>query len=269
MKCADAFHPRSPVGHAPWLLALLVFVMGCEPQGDAERPPAPPPTPPPTTTENAAEEVDLTADKPEAEARKPKAAPLLSDLTPSGPANATARKCYAMLADIKANVETISRDLDDHGKEITRLNRTSDALSKNITDLADLWPNNQTFRDMCVSAKRQAVVLNDELSRAPRKWAHVRWAFSATIREASALRLRARDLAEAEPKPRPLVGKDGKPILDKEGRQIYEEPGAAPVDPAIAAREKNLRETKADLERLRKLDARKNEKKMPTDLDGN
>lgn len=249
-------------------LWLLFCVTGCDP--GAEQPGAPPkPDAAPEAKAGAlAEEVDLTADKPGAAAKR-KEAPLLAVLGPAGPSNDTVRHCYKLLAEMKTNAERISADLDAGGKEITRLIRTSDALSRNITDLAGVWPHDESFRDVCGNAKRLVLVLNEELSRVPRKWTHVRWSFSAALQEVSRLRLRARDLAEAEPKPVPVIGKDGKPVLDKEGRPIYVDPPAPPVDPAIAKREQSLREVQAERERIRRIEEAKKTKPLRTELDDN
>src|SRR5207302_1655274 len=119
-------------------------------------------------------------------------------------------------------------DLDNNGKEVTRLIKTSDILSKRITTLADLYNEDENYRDRCGTAKRDALRLNDELSQVPRKWSHVRWAFNDTLTDTRMIRVMGRDLAEAEPKPVRVVGKDGK-------EEYVEQPPK--VNPAIAKRE--------------------------------
>jgi len=210
----------------------------------------------------------LTADKPEA-AAKSKDTLLLNPLEPSGPLNETANRCYKLLAEMKAKTEQINADLDNGGKEVTRLIRTSDALAKNITDLAGIWPTDESFRDRCGGAKRETLVLNEELSRVPRQWTHVRWSFTSALKEVSKLRLLARDLAEAEPKPVPLLSKDGKPVLDKEGRPIYVDAPQPPPNPLVVKREKSLHEVEEQRERLRKIEEEKKNPRIHTDLEGN
>ena len=254
------------------LCLLVPLFAGCDPGAEApdEKPrPATPPTGPTSTTTTKtgapAEEVDLTADRPEA--ARPKDAPLLASLEAAGPVNATASRCYRLLAEMKTNVEQISADLDAGGKEITRLIRSSDELAKNITDLAGVWLFNEGFRDICGNAKRQALVLNEELSRVPRKWTHVRWSFSASVQSVSKLRLAARDLAEAEPKPVLAVGKDGKPLLDKQGRLIYVDPPPPAINADIAKRDEVRHDVEAKREQIRKLEELKKKPPLQSDLD--
>lgn len=248
----------------PVLLALLIA--GCDPgkEKESERaePTGPVPVTPPTRTETVSEEVDLIGDKTVAgAAAKPaeKMTVLLDPIEPDGPLNRVARQCYKLIADMKTNIEKVNSDLDDGGKQITRLIRNSDEVCKNITDLAGLWPENNTFRDQCIAAKRNALTLNDELSRVPRTWAHVRWAFTSTLKSLSQLRLRARELAEAEPKPTVVAGKDGKTII------VEAEP--APIDPALAKRNEAVNKAKRMRELQRQYDEEKKKKQMPTDLD--
>jgi hypothetical protein len=257
------------------VLVIPLWAGGAASSEPEDPPPRPHPpatssgkTAPARKTEAPAEEADLTSDKPEA-AGKSKEVPLLLRLAPAGPVADKANQCYKLLAEMKSDAERISSDLDDSGKEVTRLIHSSDNLAKNITALVELWPTNEAFRDLCASAKRQALVLNEELSQVPRKWTHVRWSFTAALQEVSKLRLRARDLAEAEPKPIPLVGKNGKPVLDKEGRQIYVDPPQPPQDPVLVKRDRNLREVEAERARLKKIEEEKKNPRLHTDLEGN
>ncbi|HEY3324554.1 MAG TPA: hypothetical protein VGP72_29145 [Planctomycetota bacterium] len=251
---------------------LLVFVItGCDPGREQETPatpdqPAPPTNPVPTKAEPVGEAVDLTADKPEAKAADAKTKILLDDIQPEGPLNQTARKVYGLVQETKEQAEFISKDLDEGGKQISKLIRASDQLCKSITLLADVWPENKPFRDLCIDAKRNALILNDELSRVPRTWSHVRWALSGTLKSVSTLRLRARDLAEAEPKPVPLLAKNGKPVLDKDGKIIYVEV-ATPADAAIARREEITNKAQRMRNQLRKEEEESKKKPMQTELD--
>jgi hypothetical protein len=247
----------------------VVTIAGCDPEEDGAQ--APPDNPPATKIEkvkggkDAPAGADMIADLPEAV--PPKAEPLFTDLAPDGPVGPTAKQAYGLIADIKTTVEQINSDLDAGGKEITRLIRTSDTLARQITELAGVWQYNESFRDLCGSAKRQALLLNDELSRVPRQWKYVRWTFTNALKEVSRLRMAARDLAEAEPKPIALIGKDGKPVLDKQGRQIYVDPPAPTVDAAILKREAAVREAAEQRARMRVIEEQKKNPRLKTELE--
>jgi hypothetical protein len=251
------------------LIALaVVTIAGCDPEQEGARPPTD--NPPATKAEKVkggkdAPAGDMIADLPEAV--PPKAEPLLTDLAPAGAVGPTAKQAYVLIADIKTTVEQINTDLDTGGKEITRLSRTSDTLARQITELAGVWPLNESFRDVCGSAKRQALLLNDELSRVPRQWKYVRWTFTNVLKEVSRLRMAARELAEAEPKPVLLVGKDGKPVLDKQGRQVYVDAPAPAVDPLILKREAAVREATEQRARMRAIEEQKKNPRLKTELD--
>ena len=256
-KLARIFCAGTPV-----MMALLLA--GCDPGKEKENErPEPRPTDPvaPTKTEVIAEEVDLIGDKPDAKGVKPadKMPVLLDPLEPTGPVNRVARNAYKIIADLKENIEKVNVDLDGGGKQITRLIHNSDEVCKNITDMAAIWPDDNVFRDQCIAVKRQALTLNDELSRVPRTWAHVRWAFSSTLRAVSLLRLRARELAEAEPKPTVIVGKDGKTEIV--------EAAPAPVDPALAKRNEVVSKAKRMRDQMKQIEDERKKKAMPTDLD--
>ncbi|HYG76129.1 MAG TPA: hypothetical protein VEK08_14075 [Planctomycetota bacterium] len=257
MKPSDVLRWLSPA-------VLILALAGCEKEREADvTPPAVEPPPPPTLTETvnapASEELDLTADRPEAKTTEKQKQILLDDMPPSGPLNLNARKCYALIASTKEKIEKISADLDDGGKQITRLIRTSDDLSKDITELAEIWPYDKAFRDLCIIAKRHTLVLNDELARVPRKWTHVRWAFTNALKSVSKLRLSAREVAELEPKPQAIVGKDGK--------VVYVDAPPPPVDPAIAKREEIVKKTERMREQMRRIEEEKKKETLPTDLD--
>ena len=244
------------------LLLLLCLVSACDRNHDENEKsvPAPMNTPNSDPKSLIGEEVDLIADKPVAGTElTPVKTPLLEDFSIQGPLGESARKCYGLVADMKKNIDAIGTDLDAGGKEITRLVRASDQLSKYITELAGLWPHNEDFFDLCRSAKSRALLLNEELARVPRKWTHVRWSFNAMLQDVRKLRLSARDLAEAEPKPIPVTGKDGK--------IVYVEQAAAPVDPQIAKREEKAREVEEAKKRFMRAEEAKKEKPMRKDLD--
>jgi hypothetical protein len=209
--------------------------------------------------ESAAEEIDVTADKADAPAGKPKPSPLLEDLKGEDPLNHNARHCYAVLAEIKTNLEQIGRDLDDNGKEITRLSRTSEALCNNINELVAIWPDHELFRDTCGSAKRQALLLNQELDRVPRVWSHVRWTYNNAIKDVRKMRTYAKELADAEPKPVAVKGKDGK--------VAYEDRAAPALPPKEAKKQAQLRENEEVKARARKAQEARKNRKMQTELD--
>jgi hypothetical protein len=220
-------------------------------------PAAEPAAAPPAPAEPVAEEVDLIADKPEAaEKKKPD---LLDAMEPAGPLGETASNVYKIITDMKTNMDLIAKDLDGGGKEVTRLLRTSDNVSKNATDLSKVWMEDQKFRDMCGSAKRAVLMLNDELSREPRHWSHVRWAYNDAVKEVRKLRITARELAEFEPKPEARVGKDGK--------IIYVEPAGPVVDPKIAERNAKIQEVNEAKARLKRAEEGKKNARMPMSLD--
>lgn len=245
------------------------------PKTDAQAPVTPAPAAPTAPVKSAATEVvhpptdsgelDLIGDKPEAaEAAKPKA--LMEDLTPSGPVNKKATRCYGLLAEIKTHVESVSRDLDHNGKEITRLIKTTDTLSHKITALADLWGDDDSFRDVCGTAKRDVLKLNDELSQIPRKWTHVRWSYNDMVTDTRKIRLMARDLAEQEPKPVLLLGKDGKPVVDKEGKPVYTDPPPPNINPAIVKRDVKKAEAEAVRAQVRKQEEARKNPALQTDI---
>ena len=87
--------------------------------------------------------------------RRFKAKPVLEAFETTEPLNHKATRSYELLADSKKKVDSISKDLDDGGKEITRLIRNSDELSKTVSQLAELWPDEEKFRDIAGMAKRE------------------------------------------------------------------------------------------------------------------
>ena len=189
--------------------------------------------------------VDLIADRPGAAAAKARD-PFyveLEDFPPTGNPNPRAEKAYAAIAELKKLVSLISADLDAGGRERTRLIRSAEGVSAQATALAELWPTEVQFRDACASAKRSALVLEEELRGEPRRWTHVRWAFQETQRQVRDLRRSAAALAATEPALVRVVRK---------GQEVWEAP---PKDPATVKREeeeRRKRELREEKERLRK-----------------
>lgn len=208
-------------------------------------------------------EDDLTADKPGTAAAAARNSIILEEMLPAGQVSSRAKKCFKLLGELKANVETIARCLDNRGKENARLIHAGDEAAKNITDMAYIWPNNVEFVNRCALDKRFCLLLNEELSQTPWKWAQVRWSFDAFLKDVTVFREEARDLALAEPAPRPVVLKDG--------RVIYEDAPDPLIDQLTAARQAQQRIERDTLTRLKNTkeatdSAKKN--KFSTDLDG-
>ena len=174
------------------------------PPARVEPEPAQPATraePIPAEAPQRGDEVDLIGDKPEAAKTTPQKRALLEDFAPAGPQNHRASQTYALMGGMKADVEQLSKDLDNGGKEVTRLLRTTDELAKKITDLAKLWPEHGPLCDLCGTAKRSALILNEELGNTPRQWTHVRWMFDTLIEDLTKMRQTARFAADSEPMP--------------------------------------------------------------------
>ena len=203
-------------------------------------------------------DIDLIGDKPEAAAANaPK--PLMEEMKTDEHVSTRATNCYKLLADIKTQVELVSKDLDNNGKEVTRLVKTTDKIAKLINDLADMWSESEDFRDRCGTAKRDALRLNDELSQTPRKWTHVRWGFDDMVNDVRKIRRMAKDLADAEPKPVAVVGKDGK--------VSYTDAVPPPGDPAIARRDLNKARADAVRAALRRQEEAKKNPNMKASVD--
>ena len=205
---------------------------------------------------------DLTADKPgSAAAENPS---LLEEMPSPGQVNTRATKCYTLLAELKTDVETISRCLDNRGKENARLVHTSDELSKCISDMASIWPNNDEFREQSVTLKRHALLLNDELNQQPWRWAQVRWSFDAVLKSATGYREACRTLAEQEPKPIAIVDK-------KTGQVRYVDAPDPFMDTPAGKQAAALKADRDEITRRNKLkEMMTNSKnKVKTDLDGN
>lgn len=217
----------------------------------------------PVETAQVRQTEDLIGDRPaerlntDPASTAPASKQLLEEMTPSGPLVTKARQCYKLLGELKANAEKISTGLDDGGKEVTLLVHISDELGTNVTDLADLWPENKSFVDYCAIAKRQSIILNEELARVPRNWRALRWSLNSALVHVSKLRHVARDLADAEPKPVATPGKDGK--------IEYSDPVPEPLDPKLARREAAVSEARRAREYIKKQEEEKAKKKMPTD----
>ncbi|MCZ7646070.1 MAG: hypothetical protein M5U26_12415 [Planctomycetota bacterium] len=158
---------------------------------------------------------DLTADLPTATAERRKG-PFwveLEDFKPEGVLTAKEDQAYRVLSDMKKTVYQISEDLDSGGKERTRLIYNAEALGKQVNILAETWRNSANFRDHCMSAKRSALVLEEELRNEPRKWSHVRWAFQAVQHEIGRLRRATMDQIKGTSRPITIVTQDGREIV--------------------------------------------------------
>ncbi|GMV81565.1 MAG: hypothetical protein AMXMBFR7_27490 [Planctomycetota bacterium] len=198
---------------------------------------------PPVQTPGAALPADLTADLPGSTAPQ-KRGPFwveLEDLRPEGTITTGELQAYQVIADLKKTVYQIAEDLDAGGKERTRLIHQSEMIGKQVNILADLWQNDANFRDACMSTKRSALVLEEELRNEPRKWSHVRWAFKAVQSEVKALRERTVEQIKGTARPITIVTKDGREIVVE-----------APQDPDLL-RQKDLERRREDAERQKEL----------------
>ena len=227
------------------------------------------PVPPPTILTPAD---DLTADKPGTPSTAQNPALLEEIPIPAGPLSSRATSAYKQLAELKKNIETVSRCMDNRGKENALLVHCSEEAVQNMTDMAAIWPKHEEFIERCTVVKRDALILSNELNHVPWKWAEVRWSFSALLKSVKPFRAYAKALAEAEPAPRPKLNKQGKIMLDKEGKTIYEDAPDPTIDVAAAQREARLKAQRDELEQLKRgkesrSEAKKN--KLDTDLDGN
>ncbi|HLX65083.1 MAG TPA: hypothetical protein VKX17_27690 [Planctomycetota bacterium] len=216
---------------------------------------------------------DLTADKPgspAAAAAQQQA--LLTDMpAPAGLLSSRAKDCYRLLAELKTNVETISRCLDNRGKENARLIRASDQAVENLSDFAAIWPRRDDFIEACASAKRDALLLSSELSQTPWRWKEVRWSFDMLLANARSFRVYAKVMAENEKPPVAVTDEKGRIVLDKKtGKPVYRDvPDDPPVDKATAIAEMKAKAAREELQRVKRKesahdDADKN--RLETDL---
>ncbi|MCW8132378.1 MAG: hypothetical protein KIS92_18670 [Planctomycetota bacterium] len=150
---------------------------------------------------------------------------------PSGLVNERARKAYDHVEALKKQIMQLSADMDDGGRERTRLIEYARLAEKTITEINKLWPEDEDLHVSASGSKRCALVLEEQLTKEPRRWSHVRIAFSELMKEAGDLRRKTVALADDEP--RPVVGKDGK-IVSIE----------APRDPVEAERRATERRRK-------------------------
>lgn len=206
-------------------------------------------------------ETDLTADKPGTVAAAQNQS-LLETMEATGHLNSRAKKCYALLVELKANVETIARCLDHRGKENATLMHASEVVSKNISDMAEIWPGNEEFRDRCTSTKRNALIFNDELSQSPWRWAQVRWSFDALLKDVRGFRDYCKGLADIEKPPRAIV--------DKNGNVTYIDEPDPFLATAAGQRAEKLRLDQEEITKRHKFEEAVGEKKdvIKTDLDG-
>jgi len=166
----------------------------------------------------------------------------MEDFEATGMISEKARKAYDAVETLKKQALQLSDDLDAGGRERTRLVQTAERMAKTITDLAGIWPEDEDLRSACANSKRNALVLQEQLSTEPRRWTHVRIAFSELLKVVSSLRRKA--VAVAEDEPRPLVGKDGK--------VTYAEASKDPVELEKKAAERRRKVMAAEKEKARK-----------------
>lgn len=208
---------------------------------------------------------DVTADKPSAAGKAASQANgqlVLETIVAPGPVNSRAKKCYASLGELKKQIEAISRHLDNRGRENAALLHTSDAVLDEINNLAAIWPKSEAYIDVCTVAKRSALVFNNDLNEVPWTWTHVRWSFDALVKDVRALRSYAKTMAEAEPPPQMIVGKDGS--------VVYIDAPDQAVDELTARREAMQKAARADIQRIKEQNAEREARRknsMPLDLD--
>lgn len=171
----------------------------------------------------------------------------MEDFTSSGLMNEKSRKAYDLAESLKKQITQVSQDLDGGGKERTRLIQTSELIAKGITQISELWPADEDLITSCASSKRYALVLEEQLQAEPRRWTHVRIAFSELQKEVAELRRKAVALAEDEPKP--IVGKDGKLIVVEAAHD--------PVEMQRKAAERRRKVLEAQKDRLKKFEEAK------------
>ncbi|MEI6233161.1 MAG: hypothetical protein WCT04_08920 [Planctomycetota bacterium] len=207
---------------------------------------------------------DLTADKAGTAGAVAQNPNLLEEMLAPGPVNSKAKKAYALLGELKVNIETVSRCLDNRGKENARLVHTGEEVSKNISAFAAIWPNNDEFRARSSTLKRLALLFNDELNQQPWRWAQVRWSFEALLKDVVGYREYAREIADAELKPIAVLDK-------KTGKVVYQDQPDPSLSTAEARKAAALKATNDEIVRRRKFneavsDSKK--EKIRTELDG-
>jgi hypothetical protein len=166
----------------------------------------------------------------------------MEDFKLSGVPSSKSKKTMETVAELKKLVGLISRDLDAGGRERTRLIYHTEATSKEITALAELWPDVPPLVSACVKAKRSSLVLEEELRAEPRRWTHVRWAFQECQKEVKQLRRTAARVAALEPQLVRVV---------KKGKVYYVEPSKSPEELQREAEERRLQELKEERDRNR------------------
>jgi hypothetical protein len=232
-----------PLAVAPEATAPRVPVLPPPPVKETPTAPAvanPEPGPVPAAVD------DLTADLPGAVTPKP-GNPWrieMEDYRPPEMAGPEALKAHGIVTDLRKLITQIADDLDGGGAERTRLIFNAEALGKEAANLAEIWPKDARFREQCSSARRSALVLEEELRGEPRRWSHVRWAFREAQDQTKALRTAAAERAGAQPK---MIR-----VVDKKGKESFVE---APRDAAEVKREEDerrRREMRDERDRQRK-----------------
>ena len=214
---------------------------------------------------------DLIADKPGTHGAATHDESTLEEFPPpAGLVSSRTHTAYEQLHLLKKNVDTLTRCLDNRGKENARLVHASEETVKNISELAGLWPKRETYIEHCTVLKREALILNNELNQVPWKWAQVRWSYNTMMKDVENLRRYAKTLADAEPPPVPVLNKKGQIVAGKDGKPQYQDAPDLTVDPEAAKREARIRATQREIDAVRDFnDARDNQKKrVDVDLDG-
>lgn len=216
------------------------------PKKDGKGEPLVPEAPIPAETDHAANVVpgDLTADRTDATPLKPNSpfAMELDDYKPNGDVLPRVGGAYEMIAELKKQVYTLAADLDNGGKERTRIIYTTEAMGRNIKKLALVWEGDEKFRDACTSALRACFKFEQEVRNDPWEWKHVRWSFSSLQQEVKVLRKRAAAMAVATAEPIRIQTKEGVVVIDA---------SQDPKDLEAQEEERRRRESERQKERMK------------------
>lgn len=187
---------------------------------------------------------DLTADRTDATPLKPNSpfAMELDDYKPNGDVLPRVGGAYEMIAELKKQVYTLASDLDNGGKEKTRIIYTTEAMGRNIKKLALVWEGDEKFRDACTSALRACFKFEQEVRNDPWEWKHVRWSFSSLQQEVKVLRKRAAAMAVATAEPIRIQTKEGVVVIDA---------SQDPKDLEAQEQERRRRESERQKERMK------------------
>jgi len=160
----------------------------------------------------------------------------MEDFTPDGLLSDRARKTYDLLGKIKEQLTQIGGWLEDRGKEKTKLIQTSESMGQNMGELSALWEDELDLRQACITSKRLALVLHEQVTIEPRRWPRIHLVFDEALKEISATRRIAAILADDEPRP---YLKDGKLLVPEKT-----------LSPEVAERKRAERSKKIAQQRL-------------------